>query len=274
MVQLCICSSKRHLSIVRKTLTTLRRAGINTGPGTDTVINIVVPHEEQEAYRTVLEHSPVTTRLILSDKGLVKQRKTFRSMVPEGEKILFIDDDITAIKVKGTDKLYHLTNLNALIDLGFSLLGDSLLWSVYPLTNFLFMKHQVARGNCYCVGAMYGIINDPRLKEPEIDECEDYARQLSEQSEGRPPIRLDFVGLQTRYYKNSGGLQQARSHEIRRSTVLNLEESYPTLVKAVLPKSQIPDLRFLRRSVKEPYSAGTDGLASQSIPATPPSLSP
>jgi hypothetical protein len=266
MVQLCICSSKRHLSIVKKTLTTLRKAGV------DTVVNIVVPHEEIEAYRAALEHSPVSTRLIVSDKGLVKQRKTFRQMAPEGEKIFFIDDDITAIKVKGADKLYHLTNLNALIDIGFSLLGDSLLWSVYPLTNFLFMKHQVARGNCYCVGAMYGIINDPRLKEPEIDECEDYARQLSEQAQGRPPIRLDFVGLQTRYYKNAGGLQQARSYEVRHSTILNLEEWYPMLVKSVMPKSKIPDLRFLQRSVKEPYLAATDALIAQSTPATPPSL--
>jgi len=266
MLHVCICSSKRHTSIIKKTLSTLRRANV-------TEVTIVVPHEELETYRAALEHAPILTLLIGSEKGLVKQRKKFRSIVPEGDRILFIDDDISAIKVKGPDRLYHLTNLHALADLAFSLLGDSLLWSVYPITNFLFMKHQVARGNCYCVGAMYGIINDPRLKEPEIDECEDYARQLSEQSQGRPPIRLDFVGLQTLYYKNKGGMQQERNPAIRQSAILNLEEWYPSMVKAVLPKNLIPDLRFRQRSVKEPVTAVPASLTAQSIVAILPSLS-
>ena len=272
MVHICVCSSKRHYSIIKKTLTTLRKAGINTSPETDIVVNIVVPYEEIANYDEVLLSSPVSYRVIGSEKGLVKQRQTMRSLTPEGEKILFIDDDIDAIKVKAGDKLYPLKNILELADYAFSNLGDSLLWSVYPITNYLFMKHQISVGNCYCVGAFYGIINDPRLKEPEIDECEDFARQLAEQAAGRPPIRVDFVGLQTRYYKNSGGLQQARDMNVRVSIINTLEDSYPTIVKQFLKKG-IPDLKFLQRSVKQPVPVQIDGITSQSTPAIPPSQS-
>lgn len=237
------CSSKRSESIASKTLRTLARGGFQGS------LYVIVPHEEVADYVRALTDAPVMCLIQGSPKGLVKQRQHIRNQWPPGQEIVFIDDDVTNIKIWNSGRLMPCTRLHDMVDACFEFLSmtDSLMWGVYPVCNSLFMTPRMATGNCYIVGAFYGMINDPRLVEPEIDELEDYGRQLSEQAAGRPPIRFNWIGIETRYFRNPGGMQQARSPEIRESAVLNLEERYPTLVKTIRRKDGTPDLKFLGR---------------------------
>jgi hypothetical protein len=234
------CSSMRSETIMKKTIRTLHRGGVKE-------LLLVVPYEEEETYIQALQDTPIDLFIQGATKGLVNQRKHARAQFPVGQRIVFIDDDVTAIKILMWERtLNHCTQLDKLADQCFAH-SDCLLWGVYPMCNSLFMKHLYRTGNCYIVGAFYGIINDPRLQEPEIDELEDYERQLSEQKANRPPVRFDWIGIETRYFKNKGGMQQDRTVAKRQSAVLNIEERYPELVKTFHRKDGTADLRFLQK---------------------------
>ena len=261
MIAWVCCSSKRSDSICQKTLKTLHVAGF-----TDT-ITIVVPHEEMVDYVKALEHSPVSYVLIGSPKGLVPQRRTARDLFPEGQKMVFIDDDILGIRIRLNNKKPHVQNIHLTVKIFFEALDAtvSLLWGVYPMANAMFMDDRVSVGNQYIVGAFYGIINDPRFPEPETDhECEDWDRQLREQSAGRPPLRFNYIGIDTRYFLNPGGIQ--RDPATRTGTVQMLIDRHPDLVKMKTRKDGRADLKF-KRKTHWLAKADPGSLIAQSIPA-------
>jgi len=212
---------------------------------------VIVPHNEMADYVRELAGCPVVHMLQGATRGLVNQRKHARGLFPPGQEMVFIDDDVSAIKMKMAGKFALVKNIHAVIDYCFEWLSStsSLLWGVYPVANAMFMKERISVGNCYVVGAFYGIINDPRLEEPSVDECEDYVRQLSEQAAGRPPLRFECLAIDTRYFKNAGGMQSDRKPEVRKSVVATLVDTYPTIVKAKTRKDGTPDLAFLGKPV-------------------------
>jgi len=224
-----------------KTLQTLTNCGFNGN------LFVCVPHQEMVEYtRALSEHMVI---LVGAEKGLVKQRKHIRNMWPPGQEIVFIDDDISRIKFLSDGAVHPVANINALVDMFFQQLHHMetpLMWGVYPMVNRDWMKMREAVGNCYIVGAFYGIINDPRLEEPEVDEMEDWSRSLSEQKAGRPPVRFEWVGIDTRYFKNAGGMQQERKPEVRMTICKSLVEKYPDIVKIKIRKEG-PDLKCLQK---------------------------
>ena len=239
------CSSGRSKKFCQKTLATLSRGGFK---GT---LWLCVPFEEVEAYSAALDadnKNRISITLIGAKKGLVNQRKHIRDMLPDRQQILFMDDDIESLKILVKGKLQHVENIERIVQYCFNVMPeDRLLWGVYPLTNALWMKERQLSGNCYIVGAFYGCINDSELIEPEEDECEDYARQLSEQTDGRPPVRYEWLGITTRYFKNPGGLQQERSPLKRAAAITALVNRYPDLIQVKTRKDGTPDLKFASR---------------------------
>lgn len=265
VVWIC-CSAGRAGIIGKKTLKTLARAGFQGS------LFVIVPHDEIATYTHALSEcdEPISCILQGATRGLVNQRKHARSLFPPGQEMVFIDDDITAIKTKlsaaPAEKIGAIHNV---VDFCFDWLActGSLLWGVYPVANGLFMKQRICVGNCYVVGALYGIINDPRLEEPMVDECEDYWRQLSEQAAGRPPLRFECIGIETRYFKNPGGMQKDRKPEVRTSVINTLVERYPAIVKWKTRKDGTPDLKFLQKPEYKPLlMAAPDVSGDQSIP--------
>ena len=229
--------------ICQKTLRMLASSGFQGS------LFIIVPHEEVATYTLALADAPVSYILQGAPRGLVKQRKHARSLFPPGQEMVFVDDDITAIKMKVGGGFIKVGAIHNIVDYAFEWLSstESLMWGVYPVANAMFMKERLATGNCYVVGAFYGIINDPRLEEPGVDECEDYFRQLTEQAAGRPPLRFECFGVETRYFKNAGGMQLDRKPEVRLSTINTLADTYPTIVRTKKRKDGTPDLKFLQK---------------------------
>jgi hypothetical protein len=238
------CSSGRSSSIAAKTLSALNDVGFIGN------LLVCVPHAELPTYTKALEDYPV--QVIGAEKGLVKQRKHIRSMFAEGQEIVFIDDDVTRIRVMYGRTIHPITNIHVTVDTLFQCLHNMegpLMWGCYPMINRDWMKERMSIGNCYVVGAFYGIINDPRLVEPVIDECEDWARSLAEQKAGRAPVRFDWLGIDTRYFKNSGGMQQDRSPAKRRAAVEALVAQYSDIVKLKNRKGGHLDLKALKKPV-------------------------
>jgi hypothetical protein len=235
------CSSGRPEMIKTKTLLTLANCGF-TGD-----LFICVPHEEVATYTIALKGYPII--LIGAQKGLVNQRKHIRSLWPPGQEIVFIDDDISRLKFLAGGKVHPVANINALVDMCFQTihhLESPLMWGVYPMVNRDWMKMREAIGNCYVPGGFYGIINDPRLEEPEVDEMEDWARCLSEQAAGRPPVRFEWVGFVTRCFLPPGNGGMQRSKEERTRVCQALATKYPDLVKIKSRKEGL-DLKCLKK---------------------------
>lgn len=269
----CCCSAGRADLLVKKTLATLSRGNFSGS------LYVVVPSDEMVTYQRALQGAPVHTILLHCARGLTRQRRFFREQMPEHVPILFIDDDVEAIKVKSANgTLQHSRDVNLL---GLHMIqmilasGDGLMCGVYPVANKMWMSGTVSQNNCYVVGAFYAILNDPRLREPEEDELEDYYRQLSEQAAGRPVLRLNYVGIQTQYFKNAGGLQVTRSPEKRLAAVQRLAAEFSSLVKIKTRKDGTPDLKFLAKAqpFDVPETAAPSPSADQSTDAAAPDVS-
>lgn len=255
------CSAGRPDQLVKKTLSTLAKANYNG------VLWLVVPHDEVVQYQLAVSGNIITCMIIQSERGLVKQRQKFRSTMLPGTEIVFIDDDVEAIKILMPDGLVPCTNIVGLADFVFSAMAerseDCLLAGVYPMVNRDWQKQTVSDSNCYVVGALYFCKNDDRLVEPQEDELEDWARALSEQSAGRPVLRFNFIGIQTKYWGNAGGLQATRTDAKRLEMVEKYAMEYSSMVKMVTRKNGKLDLKYLAKSV----------LAKVTLPTAAPATS-
>jgi len=233
----------------KKTLATLARGNFQGS------LFVVVPSEEVSVYSLALAGSPIHCILLHTEKGLVKQRQFFRDQMLPGTEIVWLDDDLEAIKVLTPTGLQHCRNITGLANTVFESMaardasGNCLLAGVYPVANRGWQKMTVSEANAYVVGALYFSINDERLKEPEHDELEDYYRCLSEQAAGRPVLRLNWIGITTQYFKNAGGLQQERTAVRRDGMVNRMVAEFPALVKRRLRRDGTPDLKFLEAPV-------------------------
>lgn len=243
----CCCSAGRPELLVKKTLRTLTRGGF-TGP-----LWLVVPEDEVVTYSQAVLGNEVICMIVPSERGLVKQRQKFRSTMLPGTEIVFIDDDVEAIKILTPQGLPQVQNIVALANYVFEVLAergdDCLLAGVYPMANRDWMKPTITENNAYIVGALYFCKNDERLKEPEHDELEDWGRCLSEQFAGRPVLRFNFIGIQTQYWKNAGGLQATRTDAHRRLITERYAAEFYGLVKMVTRRNGKPDLKYVARSL-------------------------
>lgn len=239
------CSAGRPEMLVKKTLKTLARGGF-TGP-----LWLMVPEEEMIQYQTAVAGNAVVCMIVTSERGLVKQRKKFRSSMLPGTEIVFVDDDVEAIKILTGHGLVHCTNVVSLANYIFEVMAergdDCLLAGIYPVCNRDWMKPTITENNGYVVGALYFMKNDERLQEPEEDELEDWNRCLSEQAAGRPVLKFNWIGIQTQYWKNAGGLQLTRTDAKRLEIVEEFASRFHGLVKMVSRKNGKPDLKYVAK---------------------------
>jgi hypothetical protein len=242
----CCCSAGRPGTFVTKTLATLARGGF-----TDSLW-LIVPHGEQAVYDMAVAGKPVHCMVREAPRGLTKQRRFFRELMLPGTEIVFIDDDIEAIKIKTPTGLVHVRDVHRLADYMFQLMkwkgDDCLLAGVYPVANRLWMSPRTSTANAYIAGCFYFLINDERVPEPLDDELEDYGRQLKLQAAGYPTLRVNWIGVQTQYFKNAGGMQTLRTPERRKNAVMEMTMMYPTLVSRKIRRDGTPDLRFLQKT--------------------------
>lgn len=238
----CCCSAGRSALIVKKTLKTLTTLGFNR------LLWLIVPSEEVETYQAATKDHPIHMNILGAHKGLVKQRKYFRLIMPPGTQIVFIDDDIEAIKTLTTEGTLVPANLEAVTNYIFKTMLErgSLLAGVYPVANRSWQNFKIVQP-AFVVGAFYCIINDDRLLEPEeIDTCEDWARCLGEIDSGRPVLRFNFCGIQTKYFNtDSGGIPDQGRSQRHLTGTSRLAERYPYLVKQVIKRNGKPDLKLL-----------------------------
>jgi hypothetical protein len=254
---IAIPSYNRSELIQVKTLALLNRHGIDPSN-----ITIFVANKEQEEIYKKKVPSNLYGNIIVGKIGLKEQRNFIMDYYPEGKHIVQMDDDLEKIvelttltprsRNTKTMGLKSLEDLDAFIKKAFEKCKaeDIYLWGVYPLANSRFMSPKVTTDLRFIVGPFWGIINRHR---PDllitIDEKENAERTLQHYTIDHKVLRFNNVGIETRYYKNKGGMQNEgknRKEEALKS-VLYLHDKYPKLTKIYLgKKSGVPEIHMIR----------------------------
>ena len=270
-----IPSYNRPYIIQSKTLALLNRHNINPKK-----ITIFVANQEQ--YDLYKANIPVMlyNNLVVGVLGLKNQRNFIMDYYSEGTHIVQMDDDLDKIvelvvtrksvgrgiskgttTVNGKGKLSRksstrkttkpISNLDKFIRNAFKICKEKgiFLWGVYPLSNARFMTPKVTTDLRFIVGPMWGNINrhrpDLRLT---IDEKENAERTLQHWVIDHKVLRFNGVGIDTKYYKNKGGMQNEgknRKEEALKS-VYYLHQKYPQLTKIYLgKKSRVPEIKMV-----------------------------
>lgn len=174
----------------------------------------VANKEEYEEYKKILDKSTYN-KLIVGIKGLVPQRKFIMSEWSEGKHIVFFDDDVAKIDLT-LSSMFRGKSLDHFFKTAFQECKKqgSYIWGVYPVFNPFFRKSREEMSTClnYIVGAFYGVINRPKLKELDLiitrenGQKEDVERTLKYFIRDGIVLRFNRVGFITKYYGKSGGL--------------------------------------------------------------------
>ena len=237
---IAIPSYRRAEMLGKKTLRFL------TASGAPTPTVYVADQQDFDAYRALYPDLPI----VIAEKGLVKCRNFIQNNLPLGTKIVFIDDDIEDIFQLDFASLPKQTktkvrDFGKLIELGFACAekAGTTFWGVYPTDMTMCLKPCVRRNLCYMVGAFYGVVNSRTNNSCEW--AEDFDRTLLYwEKEGRL-CRLEFIGVNTKYYTNKGGLQETRNEVLKAEDCYKLAERCPTLCKAIKKRGHT-ELSFRR----------------------------
>jgi len=260
---IAIPSYKRSDIIQTHTLAVLNRYNIKP----EYITIFVANQEEYDIYIKALPKF-LYNNIVIGLIGLKNQRNFINEYYPEGKFVVEMDDDIKNImqlvvkrnsskvskSTKSTKKtVKHIEDLDAFIRRAFEMCIESniFLWGVYPLVNPYFMSYKVTTDLRFIVGPMWGMINRHRndLKLT-IDEKENSERTLQFWVADGAVLRFNNIGIETKYYKNKGGMQEEgkdRKEEALKS-VYYLHKIYPTLTKISLTKKNgMPEIKMDRK---------------------------
>jgi len=246
-----IPSYNRPELIQQKTLSLLKKHSIKSSH----IVIFVANREQYDLYKSKIPKT-LYHKLVIGVKGLKNQRNYISNYYPEGTHIVQMDDDLEKIVQlnveNGKKTIEPISNLDTFIKKAFLLCQTNtiFLWGVYPLANSHFMTNTITTNLRFIVGPMWGMINrhHPDL-ELTIDEKENTERTLQYWSMDGKVLRFNNVGIETKYYKNKGGMQNEgknRKEEALKS-VQYLHNKYPTITKLHLgKKSGVPELKLIR----------------------------
>ena len=206
---------------------------------------------------------------IIGVKGLVLQRNFMIDYFEEGQKLLWLDDDISDIKKVITDieavkenkpftNKFDKVSLKEITDKGFKHLKKEKLslFGLYPVNNKGFMKVDNITDNLkYIVGAFFGTINKKYHKAIVPEENyhgskEDLLRSIKVYKKEGGVIRLNQYTAITKYWSNKGGLQNLEDlpprEERERLSVEYITKKYPDYCSSYIKKNGIHDIRLKR----------------------------
>lgn len=179
--------------------------------------------------------------------GMARARNAIARGYPVGTDLLQLDDDLRGV-YRAVDRttVVDVEDLDGLIRFGFEQ-ADGALWCVYPVPNPFFMRPDRVRtsGIWYAVGAWFGyrLSGDP-CELVHTDDKEDYERSCAFYDRDGRVVRLDGFTYRTKYYKEAGGMQFARTDETIRAGAEYVAGRYPHLATAYTAKSGNRELRL------------------------------
>jgi len=217
-------------------------------------IKIFVSPPEVETYKQSVPNIEIVPSVI----GCIANRDFIRHYFSEGQRIVYMDDDILDISSVcdfsdthticetfkaenlGSEtykKQMRLPNLSLFLDYTFSILDkeNANLAGLYPIKNGFFVKHRYTTDLRYICGAMYLERNLHEIKLQGMEYSEDFERTCIFYKRDKKVVRMESVMINTPYYKGEGGLVETRTVEKSKEAQELLVSIYPEYLKVIPP---------------------------------------
>jgi len=242
--KIVIPSYNRLYPLIVKTLDFLFRHNIDHSK-----IYIFVHPFSYDEYVEVLKPKYPNLNIVESKCGIKNSRNYINDYFNEGDKIVEIDDDVEALLDLREDK--PLENLNEFIEESFSMCGNGI-WGVSALTNKFFATLNDKFGLRSIVATFCGYVLDKSIKLT-LDVMEDHQRTILYYLNDKTILKRGWVGIKTKYWTLSGGLQTEYDREkrlqLQNFCAQEIANTYPHLVYQRTRKNGLKDLRF-KRNIK------------------------
>ena len=242
---LAIPSYKRHETLKKKTLRVLKEYNIPK----QKIYVFVANQSEYDLYNETLDKNSYN-KLVVGKPGIKEIRNFMANYFNEGQKIVYMDDDIGKVWQckndvepydKKNNKVYKMVSLKKFFDQAFKLSEKTGFhnWGVYPRDNPYFMKptnkrnplnNYVSQDLKFLIGFMTGVINNREAELRTIGDKEDYERTIKYYLKDGGVLRFNNVSCYTRCYKVAGGIQATRKIEDSNKNANILIKRYPNLV--------------------------------------------
>lgn len=199
----------------------------------------VADEEERIAYEESLANFP-EIKIIVGVRGIPNQRNFIQKYFPEGEKLLFIDDDIKRIVgMEPSGKIVKAKKLDEFIEKAFDTTEklNLKMFGINSTTSNLEMKQTVSVGLIYLVGNFYGLINTHKVLVDEglaIKTRKDY--KAGKESHERALLmfkryggvaKFRSFGVDSKYWGTPGGHQISRNAEGEKEATVYLHNKFP-----------------------------------------------
>ena len=194
-INIAIPSYGRSNTLAKKTLATLQRYNVPKD-----VIHIFVIDEEYDAYFSVFKED---YKIIKGQRGIIAQRQFIRDYFEEGDKIIFMDDDIDDFDFGGKSfdefatEAYDTCKDN-----------NAFIFGLYPVWNSFYRQKQkyMTTDLRFIIGAFYGIINRHGIEYTLQNGMlkSDVENTLMHWIKDGIVIRFNQYGIKTKMYSKGG----------------------------------------------------------------------
>lgn len=247
--KIIIPSYKREKTIIKNTLTTLFKTDIKK----DIYIFVANKEEENIYKKSLIEYD---VKIIVGVRGIPNQRNFIQKYFEEGERLVFIDDDIKKLcglnkegKIVECKKIDNFLNkaFEQTEKVGFKMFGINSNISIFE------MNQKVSAGRIYIVGNFYGLIN---TRDVFVDEGEDiksrkdyksgkesHERALKMYVKYGGVLKYRSYGVVSNYWGEKGGHQESRTNDGEKEATYFLNDKYKGMTKIRLYKG-IYDLQI------------------------------
>ncbi len=239
---IAIPSYKRHTTLKKKTMKVLEHYKIPSN-----IIHIfVADSKEAKIYKDTLEPNSYG-KIIIGRPGIKEIRNFMAKYFKQGQRIVYLDDDISRIwrcisknnpENKKDNKLIELESFDKFVKEAFKMSVKTGYnnWGVYPTDNPFFMKPTTKNGKHistdlkFLIGFFTGVINNHQAEKRTISDKEDYERTIKYYLADGGVLRFNNISCNTRCYKEPGGIQTDRKKENSRINAGILIKNYPEMV--------------------------------------------
>lgn len=247
--KIIIPSFKRHDLVQKYTLATLARTDASAE-----IYIFTADQEETDLYTEALKNHKVT--IVTGVRGIPNQRNFIQRYFPEGERLVFIDDDIEQLQGLTADgKRVKVEKLDAFINTAFDWCDKLKLkmWGINSTASPFEMKQTASIGLIYIVGNFYGLINTHEVFVDEGEQIEkrktfeagkeSHERALKMYFQYGGVIKFRAFGVVSKYWGVKGGHQISRNNSGEKEATEFLHKQYPHITKIRLYKG-IYDLQI------------------------------
>ena len=174
--------------------------------------------------------------IVKAPKGVAAVDNFITSYFPEGQNIIYMNDDVSAIVELQENKLKQISEqrLSKIIKAIFGRMKQNRITygGFYPVANTMFMSgKRITYDLCLIMDPFSFVINNKQIRIT-ISDKSDFEKSIQHFNQQGALLRYNHIALRVEYYGTKGGFQ-GRDATTERDSALQMQAKYPEHVGAV-----------------------------------------